>query len=372
MIFIASILSIAHATVPFVGVNIAGLEFNDAILPGILGQDYFSDPADAASLAIYTKYGMNTFRLPILWDRLQPVVMGPLDPTYLALVQQSVANMNSSKAVILDLHNYGSRNSRAQQVGIDPSIPVAAVADVWSKLATVFLNCNNCMFGIQNEPLALATNPAWGAIWAQASALASQAIRATGATQTIIVSQTGYSSMDALQAEFASLQSQVTGLTNFMVDVHVYYDNLYDVSTANGACVSGPKVLAQMADVTTLLRSAGMKAIVGEFVTNRLASCNQVAQDIANLAVANSDVWQGLIAWGGGANYAPYSKDIISLLPDPVIGDSPMLSQILGPVATGTSPVVPPVVPPVVVTPGIPPVVAPLAAPSVVPQLRRR
>jgi hypothetical protein len=127
----------------------------------------------------------------------------------------------------------------------------------------------------------------------------------------------------------------VQGLDNFLVEVHIYYDHLENSALAGGECTSGPKILGQMAQATDLLRNAGLKAIVGEFATNRKESCNKVAQDIANFAVANSDVWQGLVAWGGGAHYSPFATDPISLLPDPVFGDSPMLSQILGPLALG-------------------------------------
>src|SRR5690349_21596936 len=48
-----------------------------------------------AQLDYYRKKGLTTFRVPILWEHLQPTLMGPLDPTYLdkmdLLVAEAVA-----------------------------------------------------------------------------------------------------------------------------------------------------------------------------------------------------------------------------------------------------------------------------------------
>lgn len=50
---------------------------------------------------------MNTIRLPILWERLQPTARGKLDPTQLALLQQAVARAKAAGMyLVIDLHNY--------------------------------------------------------------------------------------------------------------------------------------------------------------------------------------------------------------------------------------------------------------------------
>src|SRR6478672_1347157 len=44
-----------------------------------------------AQLDYYRKKGLTTFRVPLLWDHLQPTLMGPLDPTYLDKMDLLVA-----------------------------------------------------------------------------------------------------------------------------------------------------------------------------------------------------------------------------------------------------------------------------------------
>jgi endoglucanase len=323
-------MAVQAGSLPFIGVNIAGAEFAETKIPGSLGSDYFFD--DASSFEPYSKYGMNTVRFPILWERIQPQINGALDAAYLALTKKSIAAFSGQKAVILDLHNYGGRNNRQNLVGIAPDVPISALADVWSKLATEFKGCGNCMFGIMNEPInaGQAGNANWPAIWGKASNAAAKAIRAAGATQIITVTQTEYSKFEGLIPNFQSLVDSVQGVDNFLVEVHVYYDQLGNPAEATIDCTSGPEMLKQMGQATDLMRKAGYKAFIGEFATNRKASCNKVAQDLSNFAAANSDVWQGLIAWGGGSHYASVTTDPTSLN-----FDSPMLSEILGPLAKG-------------------------------------
>lgn len=46
------------------------------------------------------------FRLPFMWERLQPTVNGPLDAAYLALLDDALKSFNEAGAVaVLDVHN---------------------------------------------------------------------------------------------------------------------------------------------------------------------------------------------------------------------------------------------------------------------------
>src|SRR5688572_25108795 len=57
------------STVPYRGVNLAGAEFGESNIPGTYGTHYvYPDPA---AVTYYTNKGMNTVRLPFLWERVQ-------------------------------------------------------------------------------------------------------------------------------------------------------------------------------------------------------------------------------------------------------------------------------------------------------------
>ena len=53
----------------FAGVNLAGAEFGEYSLPGTINTDY-TYPLEA-EVDYFVRKGMNTFRIPFLWERLQ-------------------------------------------------------------------------------------------------------------------------------------------------------------------------------------------------------------------------------------------------------------------------------------------------------------
>ena len=59
-----------RAQVLYTGVNLSGAEFGASNLPGTFGTDY-TYPTNA-EVDYYVGKGMNTFRLPFRWERLQP------------------------------------------------------------------------------------------------------------------------------------------------------------------------------------------------------------------------------------------------------------------------------------------------------------
>jgi aryl-phospho-beta-D-glucosidase BglC (GH1 family) len=115
----------ATAQVQFTGVNLAGAEFGEGHLPGTYNQHY-TYPTKA-EVDYFTGKGMNIFRLPFRWERLQPSAHGSLNTTELSRINNFVNYAVSKKAyVILDPHNYaryygdiiGSRNCRLVRLKI--------------------------------------------------------------------------------------------------------------------------------------------------------------------------------------------------------------------------------------------------------------
>ena len=92
---------------PYTGVNLAGGDFNGP-KPGehsLYGKDYVYP--STSELDYFASRGVNIIRFPFLWERLQPVLGGPLDPADLARVEHVVKEATSrGLTVILDPHNY--------------------------------------------------------------------------------------------------------------------------------------------------------------------------------------------------------------------------------------------------------------------------
>jgi endoglucanase len=132
------------------GINLSGAEYEYTAMPKNSEMDYFK-----------TK-GVKMIRLPLSWQKLQSATYQPLDATYLAQVV-SIVNYAASigSTILLDVHNYGGYGSN--KLG-DGTLQNSALADLWTKLATVFKN-NVGVHGydIMNEPSNMPNAGAWPA-----------------------------------------------------------------------------------------------------------------------------------------------------------------------------------------------------------------
>jgi len=113
------------------GVNLAGAEFGESQLPGTYGSDYtYPTPAE---IDYYLDEGLDTFRIPFRWERLQRSLYAALDATESARLANVVAYATGRGAhVILDPHNYARYGGAVVGSG---SLPNSAFADFWSRLA---------------------------------------------------------------------------------------------------------------------------------------------------------------------------------------------------------------------------------------------
>lgn len=148
--------------------------------PGTYGVDYLYPSADF--LRFVAGRGIRSVRLAFTWERLQPVLGGPLDPVELGRLRATVAAAaTAGLSVDLDLHNYGrfaqglpGGKRRMLLLGSE-ELPASSLSDVWTRLATAF-NGNTAVsgYGLMNEPHDL---PGGAAGWEAASTAAAVAIR---------------------------------------------------------------------------------------------------------------------------------------------------------------------------------------------------
>jgi endoglucanase len=129
------------------GVNFAGAEFNSGRIPGIHGKHYIYP--DAKTVAPFRSSGMAAARLPVRWERLQPVSPGPLDAAEAKHLDAAIKTLGGFSIIIIDIHNYARfRNLRLDQ---DPN-GEAKLVDLWSKLAKRYRRNSAVAFGLMNEP----------------------------------------------------------------------------------------------------------------------------------------------------------------------------------------------------------------------------
>eukprot|EP01123_Difflugia_compressa_P014734 TRINITY_DN795_c0_g1_i1.p1 TRINITY_DN795_c0_g1~~TRINITY_DN795_c0_g1_i1.p1 ORF type:complete len:332 (-),score=62.33 TRINITY_DN795_c0_g1_i1:81-1076(-) len=319
IVLIGCAISILAVPTCYHGVNLAGLDFGGGSLPGIFGKDY--TVPTSSEVDYFTGKGMNIFRLPFLWERLQLDQKGALNDTYLGYIDSVVKYATSKGAsVLLDPHNYARYYGQV----IGSGVPVDSYGDFWSKLANYYKSNSKVIFGLMNEPNTMATE-----LWLSDANVAIQAIRATGATNLILVPGNAWTgAWSWSQNWYGTPNAQVmTGvkdpLNNFAFEVHQYLDS--DHSGTHDACVSATVGSESLQIFTSWLKQYNFKGFLGEYAGGRNTLCYQAISDINTYLDNNSDVYLGWTWWSGG----PWWGDYIFAL-DPSNGqDRPQLQYLL-------------------------------------------
>nr|WP_244952538.1 glycoside hydrolase family 5 protein [Xanthomonas maliensis] len=290
----------AHAqtrVLKYAGVNLSGAEFASSKKPGVLNKDYMY--AAASDYTYFAGTGMNTIRLPILWERLQPTAGGELDPAQLALLQQAVARAKSAgMALIVDVHNYGKYYGN--NIGT-AQVPLTTFTDLWRRLALAFRSDDAVIFGLMNEPNGISASG-----WAGTAQASIDSIRATGATNLILVpgvlwtgAHSWYSATNDGYSNATSLVSIYDPLNRYAFEVHQYLD-----STSSGTsdvCVSTTIGVDRLQSFTQWLRTNRKRGFLGEFGTANNATCNAALQGMLTHMNDNADVWLGWTYWAAGS-----------------------------------------------------------------------
>jgi len=171
---------------------------------GVYGSNY-SYPS-APFLQYLASRGITQIRMSVMWERVQPVLGDPLDPTEVARLTQSLDDAASAGlSVVLDLHNYGryaagsADGSRHVLVLGSPNLPNSALDDVWRRIVTAVAGRPIVVgYGIMNEPHDL---PGGAVTWEAASFSAVAAIRESNRTTPIYVGGYAYSKISTFTTE---------------------------------------------------------------------------------------------------------------------------------------------------------------------------
>jgi endoglucanase len=294
-----------YASLVYRGVNLAGADFGEQSLPGTFGTHYtYPSPEFGYNGASYfIAKGMNTFRVPFRWERLQRSLGGALDATELDRLSKTVSGLTNRGAyVLLDPHNYARYNGALINSG---SVSYAQFADFWTRLANVFKGNSRVIFGLMNEPHGMSTD-----VWVSAANQAIAAIRATGAGNLILVPGNAWTGAHSWNQSWygtpnaqALLNIRDSG-NNYAFEVHQYLDS--DFSGTTDSCVSNTIGSQKLVDFTNWLKQNGKRGFLGEFGGGRNATCSAALDNIVDYMESNASVWLGWTYWAAGPMWGDY------------------------------------------------------------------
>ncbi|RLL49978.1 DUF5011 domain-containing protein, partial [Mariprofundus sp. EBB-1] len=318
--------TIAQPT-PF-GVNLSGAEFAPTTLPGVHGVDYVYP--DAAEFDYYRRKGFTYIRLPVLWERLQPLALQPLNATEVALLDTVIALASARKMkVIIDLHNYGKHSAVLA--------PAATLADFWSRIATRYA-ANTGVFGydLMNEPNAT------GGTWPAMAQAAVNAIRVVDTTHAIIVEGDNWSTA----IEWANFNTNLTITdpnNNLIYEAHQYFDAdssgkyfgingnkyLQTYQSAHGTRSYQDVIAERLYTFVGWVKRNNYRGYIGEFGVPAGAGVDTAWTNLLS-PLHNYLTAQG-IGWTYWASGLWWGIDAMSIDPvDPILGpDSPQMQQLL-------------------------------------------
>jgi endoglucanase len=296
------------AELNYTGVNLAGADFGEGNLPGTYNIHYTYPTS--AEVDYFIGKGMNTFRLPFRWERLQQSLNASFNAAEFLRLDNFVNYATAQGAyVVLDPHNYARYHGSVIGGG---SVSNASFADFWSRLANEYRDNPRVIFGLMNEPNSMPTEQ-----WRDAANTAIAAIRNAGATNLILVPGNAWTGAHSWTQNWYGTPNSVAMLgivdpgNNFAFDVHQYLD---DNSAGDDAGIVSQTVGQQrLVQFTDWLHANDRRGFLGEFaVANSTIGAGEsqigdVAIDnMLNYIQANSDVWLGWTWWAAGPWWGNY------------------------------------------------------------------
>lgn len=283
---------------PFTGTNLSGAEFGSVKegVRSVFDKDY-SYPNEA-EVAYFTAKGMNVFRIPFRWERLQPVAKGEFDADEIKRLDRIVSAITKRKAIaILDPHNYARYYGGV--IG-GPKVTNADFADLWRRLADTFKNDKKVWFGLMNEPHDMPVGQ-----WLSAANTAVAAVRATGAKNLVLVPG---SSWTGAHSWISSGNDAMIGLkdsaNNFAFEAHQYLD--VDSSGSHPEVVSPTVGVERLKPFVDWCRKNRKRGFLGEFGVAQGEPQKAALENMLNSMERDRDVWLGFTWWSAGPWWGDY------------------------------------------------------------------
>jgi hypothetical protein len=277
--------------------------------PGTYNAAYHFDTQQ--SFAYVASRGMSLVRLPVRWERVQPVLGGPLNTAEVQRIADAVARADAAGLrVILDIHNYGAYWLSNGTHGVRRPIGSAEVtvthfATLWRLLSSSFRATPGLVgYGLMNEPVGMAGAGAWE----QASQAAVDAIRQNGDTKLVLVP--GYNWSGAQQWTSQHARPWITDPSaNVRYEAHHYWDrdssgayaNSYAAEVAD-AQARGYAASAPVATTAPTTTTTTVPTLSGSVIDTVAPSVPQQVYALANAGRVTVS-WKASTDAGGVAGY---------------------------------------------------------------------
>ena len=289
------------------GVNLAGAEY-----------DYAFQLPSLKDGGAYANQGMNTIRLPFLWEYLQssstntqvkvddPSVAinfnNPNAKNYAALVDQYVSK---GMTVIIDMHNYmrygsGGNSASTNIIGGSGKASAQQYAAAWVQIGTRFQNNPKVMFDLMNEPNNMSTE----LVLANYNVVLS-ALRKAGINNTVLLEGNGYSGAwswasgggyGTPNATVFNRDAINDSENNYIINVHQYFD--YNYSGTSSDCVASNGSV-NISGLTNYLTENDLKAMVTELGGANTQTCADDINTFLSKTISDSK-YIGWTGWVGG------------------------------------------------------------------------
>ena len=214
------------------GVNIAGAEFGDGVIPGIYGQHYTYNSEQ--TFDYFAARSLPFIRLQVRWERLQPALRGPLDPVNLGYLKQDIAWAKAAGALVsIDAHNYGrykiNEQGTLKEYILDNAyngvvkVSTADLTDFWVRMSNEFKNEPAVLaYDLMNEPHDMGS-----ADWRRISQAVLNGVRANQDAKLIMIPGNSYSSATAWPQVNGPSGWIIDPANNFYYEAHEYFDHDY-------------------------------------------------------------------------------------------------------------------------------------------------
>ncbi|KAL1739663.1 glycoside hydrolase superfamily [Schizophyllum fasciatum] len=285
----------------YFGVNQSCAEFGNQNIPGVLGTDYtWPSPS---SIDYFLDDGLNTFRIPFQLERLAPPatgITGAFDETYLGDLRKTVEYITGKGGyAVIEPHNFLIYNGSTINSPDD-------FATFWKNLATLFVDNNNVVFDLMNEPHDVEASVVFDHMQAGVNA-----IRAAGATEQLILVE-GTSWTGAWTWTTSGNSDAFAGLTdpndNVAIEMHQYLDS--DGSGTNAQCVSPTIGSERLQAATEWLRANNLRGLLGEIGAGANADCIAAVSDALCYLQQQNGTWIGALWWAAGPWWADYFTSV--------------------------------------------------------------
>jgi endoglucanase len=273
----------------------------------------FGNGWDADQVAHYVgRKGVNTVKIPFKWEQLQKYRNWPVSQLALQQLARRVdyVTMDLNATAVLDLHNAG--RYRGGVIGAKGGPTNEQFAYLWKEVAETFKHNKKVIFGLGHEPGYKHNST----MWAETLTEAVHAIRGAGATQTIAIQGTRFSTVwnwnvaDKYESNAVAMSRVHDPLNKTIFEMHQSM-SLYNwvghgelaaalLMNNNTACPDAETAVSYFNHTTARLQSQGQKAILGQVGSIDNSTCLDTLDAVLSYMEQHSDVWTGFVYWATG------------------------------------------------------------------------